>query len=847
MRNATFKLIFIIALLLAFVSGAHATIDPLYIGVGARPLGMGKAYVAVAEDGDTVFVNPAGLGRIDGPKVTSMYSELMGDIRYVVIGGVYPYLPVGSLGGGIVSASTADIMLYDGGGNPLGKADYGNNVFFLSYGLKLSEVTDFGDDIAVGASLKYFSQSGSGDINLDEGTGTGFDADLGVLYTPTPWLSFGYTQTNLLPTKISFTSGGQEEDVVSLAKLGGKVEVIGKNGLVKYKALQGSGYQKLNLALDYDLSTDDPVGGAGHIGLEYYPVKYLALRVGLDQDPGADEIVSNLTAGVGLRYDGLEFNYAYHPYDGVMDNTTHFFSISYVGPEEEEPEPVVEVGDMKLELLKPRDKTITRDSTLDISLRIVNIKPGTTVAINGKEVELDESGELNTTMRLRGYGKKLVKATATDDEGNVLEEKARVLRLMSFRDVSDNYWARPPIEHSGTVGLTEGYPDSTFKPERALTRAELATLLVRARGIELPDVPSRPFPDVSKSHWATRYIAAAEQMGLIQGYPDGTFRPNNKINRAEGVLVLSRFEGLMDSYTNQAPYSDVPSRHWAASMVSAAKEAEFLDYIKSDYFRPRQAFPRSEAVYILSKSTYAKDRIDWLLDWEVGFEDTDEGEFASGPEMESFKDIPDGHWASKPIRALATAGILSGYPDGTFRPNRTLSRAELSTLLVKAKGMDLPVLRSGMFKDVAKAHWAALYIQAAVDLDLVQGYPTGVFKPNKSVSRAEAITVIDRFDGIEVPNRLSYRPFPDVPVNHWSARFVAGGKDAGILDYLSGYKFEPSRGLTRAEAAEMISKTTFGKASIEKLYPGSGSEEEEFESDEELSYLDGSGDEIVID
>ena len=57
-------------LLLLLSGAAHALVDPLYIGVGARPLGMGKAYVGYAEDGDALFTNPAGLGKIDNIKVT---------------------------------------------------------------------------------------------------------------------------------------------------------------------------------------------------------------------------------------------------------------------------------------------------------------------------------------------------------------------------------------------------------------------------------------------------------------------------------------------------------------------------------------------------------------------------------------------------------------------------------------------------------------------------------------------------------------------------------------------------------------------------------------------------------
>ena len=92
MRKIKFSIAWMVVFLLCLISlpvfAAQDMIvaDPMYIGVGARPLGMGKAYVAVAEDGDTVFVNPAGLGKVLTPKLTSMYTSLLGDVNYVVLG-----------------------------------------------------------------------------------------------------------------------------------------------------------------------------------------------------------------------------------------------------------------------------------------------------------------------------------------------------------------------------------------------------------------------------------------------------------------------------------------------------------------------------------------------------------------------------------------------------------------------------------------------------------------------------------------------------------------------------------------------------------------------------------------
>ena len=71
-------------------SFAQTTFDPLSIGVGARAMGMGKAYVAVAEDCDTIFTNPAGLGEIDAFQLSSMSGKIFDEVQYLQFGGVYP-------------------------------------------------------------------------------------------------------------------------------------------------------------------------------------------------------------------------------------------------------------------------------------------------------------------------------------------------------------------------------------------------------------------------------------------------------------------------------------------------------------------------------------------------------------------------------------------------------------------------------------------------------------------------------------------------------------------------------------------------------------------------------------
>ncbi|MCX5975277.1 MAG: S-layer homology domain-containing protein, partial [Coprothermobacterota bacterium] len=138
-------------------------------------------------------------------------------------------------------------------------------------------------------------------------------------------------------------------------------------------------------------------------------------------------------------------------------------------------------------------------------------------------------------------------------------------------DVPSNHWAFPYINAVVFSGVMNGYPDGTFGPERSITRAELATVMVRARGLFSLIVAPPTFPDIA-GHWAAGNVEAAQRASFITGYPSGDFRPDQTITRAETVTLIDRSFGRGPLIgTGLTPlYSDVPSVHWAFSWVAEA-------------------------------------------------------------------------------------------------------------------------------------------------------------------------------------------------------------------------------------------------------------------------------------
>ena len=137
-----------------------------------------------------------------------------------------------------------------------------------------------------------------------------------------------------------------------------------------------------------------------------------------------------------------------------------------------------------------------------------------------------------------------------------------------YKDVADNLWSVTAISYMSNLKMVKGYPDGNFRPYANITRAEFAAMVVRFENISA--VGNKEFTDLQKDHWAYEVIQKAAQAGWISGYPDGTFRPDQPITRAEVVAItnrmLNRFadEDFVDHNLNKITnYTDIDKSHWA--------------------------------------------------------------------------------------------------------------------------------------------------------------------------------------------------------------------------------------------------------------------------------------------
>ncbi|MBR4015370.1 MAG: S-layer homology domain-containing protein, partial [Anaerotignum sp.] len=146
-----------------------------------------------------------------------------------------------------------------------------------------------------------------------------------------------------------------------------------------------------------------------------------------------------------------------------------------------------------------------------------------------------------------------------------------------FSDVKATSWYNEAVSSMANGGYVVGYPDGTFGGGKNITRAEFVTMLVNFMGIS---EGTAVFSDVKESHWAYKQIATASK-GLVSGYPDGTFRPDQPITRAEAVSILNRIlnrgvneTSRLGDFKNFMDNAD-PSAWYYFEIIEAANSHEY--------------------------------------------------------------------------------------------------------------------------------------------------------------------------------------------------------------------------------------------------------------------------------
>lgn len=254
-----------------------------------------------------------------------------------------------------------------------------------------------------------------------------------------------------------------------------------------------------------------------------------------------------------------------------------------------------------------------------------------------------------------------------------------------------------------------------------------------------------------------------------------------------------------------------------------------------------------------------------MLPWVIYFRCTDKL-YKPSDSLNMFSDT-NNHWARQCIAALAQRQIISGYPNGTFRPQATVTRAEFAAILQKAFP-EAPVKKAPIaFSDVSDIYWASEAIAWATERDLFSGYPNGTFRPRLAVSRSQSVVVlmaaIGGSRGVDVtatldaqqetPNHMAltqdFTDAADIPDYAESA--IASALTQNLLEKLPNPRpLNPQQALTRGELTAFLCRTLdIPSAELQGNYPALAAEDlkqifqfffqqEKGFNQEELAFLD---------
>ena len=251
-----------------------------------------------------------------------------------------------------------------------------------------------------------------------------------------------------------------------------------------------------------------------------------------------------------------------------------------------------------------------------ISSNITNI---TVTDKNGKTVSVskstDKDGKITLTLPngvdLTNDNYYTIKAT--DNKGNAKADISIALKDKKNNSANgttdkNGMLILPASEHKAYIF---GYNDGTFRPDNNMSRAEAAAIFARLISEQKGEKISGKsnFNDVSKSEWYSDYIGYLSKYGIIKGYSNSTFRPDDNVSRAEFVAMTVRFNSLFNevkkgSYT--VKYIDVASNYWAYSDVAYAKHAGWLNGYADGTFKGNNAITRAEVVTVVNRATGRK-------------------------------------------------------------------------------------------------------------------------------------------------------------------------------------------------------------------------------------------------
>ncbi|PAX55887.1 S-layer homology domain-containing protein [Brunnivagina elsteri] len=413
--------------------------------------------------------------------------------------------------------------------------------------------------------------------------------------------------------------------------------------------------------------------------------------------------------------------------------------------------------------------------------------------------KLSSAGNFVNPSKVKGS----IELLATIDDENKIEESS------IFPDIG-GHWATEFIETLVKKGWMSGLPDGTFAPNSPITRAQFAAVVAKAFQVQTKNqIPD--FRDIKRDFWAAPAIAVAASMGFINGFPDGTFRPNLNVTKIQAISAIANGLKLSGSNPNVISiYSDraqIPS--YATNAVSVATQNLLIvNYPQPEQLEPLRDITRGEVAGLIYQGLLTQGILKPIVSPYIVIPTAD---------APSFKDLT-GHWAEDFIRALASMNLSNGFADGTYQPNKPMTRGEYAELIAAAFN---PAAKRGIpdFVDMAKESPTSRAVRIAASGGFVGGFSDRTFRPSQNVQRLQVIVSIVSGLGLSAAKGDVLPKYSDRNLIPQSARTAVNSATIQniVVNYPNIQQIQPNRDATRGEVAAMVYQALVAIGRVPKI------------------------------
>lgn len=179
---------------------------------------------------------------------------------------------------------------------------------------------------------------------------------------------------------------------------------------------------------------------------------------------------------------------------------------------------------------------------------------------------------------------------------------APIAHAATYSDLPEVNRNAPAIEYLSEVGIINGYPDGTFKPDNPVNRVEFLKLVLASSEIETDVNEPANFPDIENDQWYSKYVRKAYKEGWIEGYPDGTFKPEQPINKVEALKIIGEVQNWnLPASLDTPPFLDIELNEWYSPYISYAKDKNFLEETTHNFI-PETLYSRAKISELLFRS-----------------------------------------------------------------------------------------------------------------------------------------------------------------------------------------------------------------------------------------------------